>query len=109
MNDALRKARAQRHLEFGILCQRIDEHEGKFSRNVLRRLSKCRSQFNATVNDQILGELIKSNLSCLAEMELFVKARNAGDSVAEYKHRKEATRLWDEGSVIAIRITEELS
>lgn len=109
MYDALRKSRAERSLEFGRYINKLDAHEGKFSNNVNRHLKKLRRQFTATSNDKLLGLMIKSDLLILTEIELFVAARNAGDRVAEFKHRKNAIQLWEEKDVITNRIVEELS
>ncbi|MFJ7201891.1 hypothetical protein, partial [Streptomyces sp. NPDC098926] len=82
---------------------------GKISKPVTRQLTKYKHQFEATVNDKILGEVIQSNLRVLEQVELYVKARNAGNQIAEKRHLNESIRLWDEGSEITNRICEELS
>ncbi|PJN90584.1 hypothetical protein [Bacillus sp. mrc49] len=109
MYDALRKSRAQRALDFGVYINKLDAHEGKFSKNVSRHLKKLSRQFTATSNDKVLGDMIKADLLVLAEVELFVAARNAGDEVTELKARKRAHLLWEEKDIIATRIAEELS
>lgn len=109
MNDATRISRAQRNLKFGIFINRVIEHPGKISKPVTRQLTKYKRQFEATVNDKVLGEVIQSNLRVLEQVELYVKARNAGDEIAEKRHLNESIRLWDEGSEITNRICEELS
>lgn len=109
MNDEMRLSRAKRNLEFGIFINRVIEHPGKVSRPVLRHLAKYKRQFEASVNDKVLGELIKANLRVLEEVELFAKACNAGDQLGEKRHLSESIRLWDESDVVATRIAEELS
>jgi hypothetical protein len=109
MYDALRKSRAERSLEFGRYINKLDVHEGKFSKNVSRHLKKLRRQFTATANDKILGDMIKADLLILTEIERFVAARNAGEDIAEIKARKNAIQLWEEKDAITNRIAEELS
>ncbi|MFD6439370.1 hypothetical protein ACFWDG_06060 [Peribacillus sp. NPDC060186] len=109
MYDALRKSRAQRSLDFGRYINKLDSHEGKFSKNVSRHLQKLRRQFTATANDSVLGDMIKSDLLVLTEVEKFVAARNAGDEIAEARHRKNAILQWEETSRIATQVAEELS
>ncbi|MDW7616973.1 hypothetical protein SC499_20205 [Peribacillus simplex] len=109
MNEALRISRAQRNLEFGMLINRIVEHPGKISKPVIRQLAKYKRQFEASANDKVLGEVIRASLKVLAEVELYVKARNAGDEIAEKRHLNESIRLWGESDLIANRIAEELS
>ncbi|MED4687410.1 hypothetical protein [Peribacillus frigoritolerans] len=109
MNDAIRLSRAQRNVKFGIFINRVIEHPGKIWKPVTRQLMKYKQQFEATVNDKVLGEVIQSNLKVLEEVELYVKARNAGDEIAEKRHLSESIRIWNEGDIIATRIAEELS
>ncbi|MEF2096426.1 hypothetical protein V3595_17320 [Bacillus sp. CFBP9009] len=109
MNDEMRASRARRTVEFGILINRLIKHKGKISKPVIRQLAKYKRQFEASANDKILGEIIQAHLKVLAEVELYVKARNAGDEMGEKGHLDESIRLWDEGDVVTNRIVEELS
>ncbi|MBD8138511.1 hypothetical protein IFR10_23835 [Bacillus sp. CFBP 13597] len=109
MNDALRISRAQRNVRFGMFINRIVEHPGKISKPVIRQLAKYKRQFEASVSDRILGEMIQGSLKVLAEVELYVKARNAGDELGAKRHLDESVRLWNENDIIATRIAEELS
>ncbi|MBT2603952.1 hypothetical protein J7E55_13165 [Bacillus sp. ISL-53] len=109
MNDALRISRARRNVEFGMFINRIVEHPGKISKPVTRQLAKYKRQFEASVSDRILGELIESHLRVLEQVEIYVKARNAGDELNEKRYLNESVRLWEEGDLIATRIAEELS
>lgn len=109
MNEAMRVSRAQRNLEFGMFINRIVEHPDKISKPVIRQLAKYKRQFEASVNDKILGEMIQGSLKVLAEVELYVKARNAGDEIGSKRHLDESVRLWAINDLIATRIAEELS
>ncbi|MED3911208.1 hypothetical protein P4597_18925 [Peribacillus simplex] len=109
MNEALRISRARRNVEFGMLINHIVEHPGKISKPVIRQLAKYKRQFKASVNDRILGEMIQGSLKVLAEVELYVKARNAGDKLGAKRYLDESVRLWNENDIIATRIAEELS
>lgn len=108
MNDELRASRAKKALKFGILINGIIENDGKISRPVIRQLAKFKRSFNATSNDPILGEMIRHHLLVLAEVELYIRAHNAGDEVGAKRHKSESERLWDEGDVITNRIIEEV-
>lgn len=88
MNEALRIIRAQRNLELGMFINRIVE-QGKISKPVIRQLVKYKRQFEASANDKVLGEVIRASLEVLAEVELYVKARNAGDEVGAKRHLDE--------------------
>jgi hypothetical protein len=108
MNEALRISRARRNVEFGMFINKIVEHPGKISKPVIRQMKKYERQFKASVNDRILGEMIQGSLKVLAEVELYVKARNAGDEIGAKRHLDESVRLWNENDIIANRISEEL-
>lgn len=97
MDDLIRKARIERFVRFGFLCNMIDEQEKRIPKSAIRRLKTYRAPFKAILNDEYLGKLAENRLAVLDSVVAYAEAFNEGDEVKAAECRKQAIALHDEG------------
>ncbi|WP_019241355.1 MULTISPECIES: hypothetical protein [Bacillus] len=104
----MRVKQTEKLVEFGVLINRIAEYQSKVPRNIVRQLNKHIKWLNANQNDAIFGKLITANLRVAEQVELYVKARNAGDEMGATEAKKKSEELWHLTELLANHIHREM-
>ena len=90
-------ARAERSLEFAILCNKILEYRRRIPKSVIRKLQDYKLSLTAATEDKLLGHIFEYDLIMLDYVLKYAKAFNTGDKEAAAEFRQKAIAANEEG------------
>ncbi|WP_335504233.1 hypothetical protein [Bacillus sp. JJ722] len=91
------------------MINEIVEYEGKIPRKPIQQLRKLKRQFKAAIGDELLSEIIKTDLLVITEVEQYIIAHNRGDTVGAKRHQNESERLWEETDELIYQVIDEVN